>query len=185
MGPLAGYSKLFESRPFELMLNCSPDEAIAIMKAAMIGPLDPVFHEPLVVTPNELRERGILVRGRMHRLRRNRFAFQTLELDDIPRASLQPYCLGTIVKKGSSTAVVGSIRYTFKERVPIYGSWFLNIIFLAPLIFAHVWVFVIPVLVLFGNNGLFVPWRLRVFAGQWDQLAEDLQRMYSGVIVKE
>ena len=70
-------------------------------------------------------------------------------------------------------------------RALVIELWFFNTILLTAGIFTQSLPIAIPALVPFGNGGLFIPWRLRVLAGQWDQLAEDLQRMYSGVIFKE
>ncbi len=186
MRPLAGYSKLFESRPFELMLNCTPDEAIAIMRAAMVRWYDYGLWGQISLPPAKLRDQGKLVRGTLAPIRGHHFAFKTLEPDDYPRAPPGgPYCIGTIVQKGSSTAVVGSIRYPMSVRALVIELWFFNTILLTAGIFTQSLLIAIPALVPFGIGGLFIPWRLRVLAGQWDQLAEDLQRMYSGVIFKE
>ena len=184
--PLEGYSKLFESQRFELTLNCSPDDAIDLMREAMIEWTDYEFVRRIPLKQDELRDQGMLVRGALVSIRGHRFAVKAFKEDPFDRSELgYPYCIGTIVSKGSRTAVLGSIRFHIMDRVMVIFFWTVPILLSTLAIVSQDWVFGIPALVLFTVDCIWVPWRFRNFAGQWDQLAEDLQRMYSGVIVKE
>ena len=172
--------------PFEWELKCSYVEAIELLSAAINRPFGAGISKLLVRSSDqyvdEHRSQGKIVQGY---LRRSRFDFWTMEVGDSSlTASQRPHCIGEIVRNQDDSSIIGAVKFRIQSRLLIIQSLIFSLVFAASGPFLHTWLTSLIGIVVGVSLAVYYSWCSRTSARQWTQLMEQLELVFSGVLVR-